>query len=399
LCVGGLALTGCATSSPPPADAPPPVAPVSLSQSPAPSVGSLADPDSRVVATISGEPITLGQLLTPLIKAHGLTTLLQLMELNLAHQDLAEQKLTITPADIEHERQLTLSHLFQQTDDKIQAEIDAAEAVHNEKQVKALQDELQIQHNILISQFLDNQHIARSEFETAMEINACLRKIAEPLVNKELTDEVVHRAFDEEYGARRRVRYIQLSNMQQVNRVFARLKNGEDFGDIARDMSENVASRELGGELPPFSRRDSKYPESFRAAAFALNPGQVSDVVEYKNALYLIKLEEKLEPVAVKYEDVKDSLRAKLTENLIQQVITSLHQTLAGRATRGMDIVDPIMKKEYQDRKDENESEIKDQQRIKAEMDLQHHQLLDQIAPTTAPAAAPAPATMPAAKP
>ena len=56
------------------------------------------------------------------------------------------------------------------------------------------------QHAALLTQFLDNQHIAESEFETAMEINAYLRKVAEPSANTALTRDVLLRAFNSQYG-------------------------------------------------------------------------------------------------------------------------------------------------------------------------------------------------------
>jgi parvulin-like peptidyl-prolyl isomerase len=398
-CLGALALSGCVTSSPPPADIAAPASaatPVSVSRSPTPPPGAALDDGGRIVATVAGEPITMNQLMPALIKAHGLTTLLQLVELDLAKQQAAQKHLTVTPADIEHERAVTLSHLFQQTDDKIDGEIEDAQSAHDTKRVKELQDELADQHAVLITQFLDNQHIAQSEFDTAMEINAYLRKIAEPTVKAAITDDVLHHAFNQQYGERVRVRYIQLHNMQQVAQVHARLKAGDDFGDIARDMSENVPSRELGGELPPFSEKDTNYPLRFRQAAFALKPGEISDPVEYENALYLIKMEQRIAPVAVKFDDVKDSLRAMLTENLTQQAIRSLRERLGALAIQEMQIVEPIMAKQYADRKAQQEAQVRDQQRIKEEMDLEHKRLWGKIDAATQPATEPAsPETQP----
>ena len=73
------------------------------------------------------------ELMPALIKAHGLTTLLQLVELDLAKQLAAKQHVTVSPADIQHEREVTLSRLFQQTDDKMQQAIEDAKAAHDEK--------------------------------------------------------------------------------------------------------------------------------------------------------------------------------------------------------------------------------------------------------------------------
>jgi hypothetical protein len=190
-----------------------------------------------------------------------------------------------------------------------------------------------------------------------------------------------------------RVRYIQLSNTQQVTDAERRLKDGDDFGDVARTMSQNQ-SRYLDGELPPFSQKDTNLPQAFRDAAFALKVGEVSDPVEYQNAFYLIKLEERLPPVAVKFDDVKDSLRKKLYENIMQQAVKSLRDRLGGLAIQEMQITDPTMKQQYDDRKAQQAAQVRDERRAKDEMEAEHQRLWGKIEAATQPATQPA-ATQP----
>ena len=134
-------------------------------------------------------------------------------------------------------------------------------------------------------------------------------------------------------------------------------------------MSENVASREMDGELQPFSQKDTNLPEAFRDAAFALKVGEVSDAVEYDNKFFLIKMEERLPPVAVKFEDVEGSLRQTLMENIIEQMVKQLRDQLGAQAIKEMQITDPIMSQQYNERKAEQEAQVRDQARIKADMD------------------------------
>ena len=66
----------------------------------------------------------------------------------------------------------------------------------------------------------------------------------------------------------------------------ARTATGEPFGLIAREYSDD-ATRSRGGDLGAFSR--SKFPASFTAAAFALEPGEISDVVETRFGFHVIR--------------------------------------------------------------------------------------------------------------
>ena len=53
----------------------------------------------------------------------------------------------------------------------------------------------------------------------------------------------------------------------------------------------------------------------------ALQPGEVSDPVQAEGAYHLIKLEKRIAPKAVKFEDVKESIRKDLTERVVQAVM------------------------------------------------------------------------------
>src|ERR1700744_5063145 len=74
---------------------------------------------------------------------------------------------------------------------------------------------------------------------------------------------------------------------KQIEDILKRVKAGEDFGALARQYSEDPGSKVNGGELPKFGRGDM-VPE-FEAAAFALSPGQISDIVTSKFGFHIIK--------------------------------------------------------------------------------------------------------------
>ena len=63
-------------------------------------------------------------------------------------------------------------------------------------------------------------------------------------------------------------------------------KPGTDFAKLARDSSDGPSGIE-GGALPKFGRQQMVKP--FSDAAFALQPGQISDVVETNFGFHIIK--------------------------------------------------------------------------------------------------------------
>lgn len=103
--------------------------------------------------------------------------------------------------------------------------------------------------------------------------------------------------------------------------VLAKVKAGEDFAALARQYSED-SSAAAGGDLGSFGRR--KMVKPFEDAAFALSPGETSDLVESPFGLHIIKVEAKepertqtldevREPIAVnvKQEKGRDLARAQ----------------------------------------------------------------------------------------
>ncbi|MBM3823985.1 MAG: hypothetical protein FJ404_14060 [Verrucomicrobia bacterium] len=100
-----------------------------------------------------------------------------------------------------------------------------------------------------------------------------------------------------------------------MEKVLARAKKGEDFGKLAKEFSEDPGSKDSGGEYT--FPRGQMVPE-FEAAAFALKPNEVSDIVTTQYGYHIIKLSERIPAEKVEYEKVAEDLKKTLRRQAFQ---------------------------------------------------------------------------------
>jgi len=101
----------------------------------------------------------------------------------------------------------------------------------------------------------------------------------------------------------------------RIEELKQRLDEGADFAELAKEYSEDEATASKGGDLGWFER--GRMVKEFEEAAFALQPGEVSDIVRTQYGFHLIKLEER-RPAST-FEDVKDQVRQAYIDDQKQQ--------------------------------------------------------------------------------
>jgi len=93
--------------------------------------------------------------------------------------------------------------------------------------------------------------------------------------------------------------------------LLLQIKNGADFGELAKAHS-HCPSAASGGDLEFFPR--GMTTPKFEKAAFELEVGEISDVVETEYGYHLIKVTDHKDARAVSFEQAKDKITKELTE-------------------------------------------------------------------------------------
>jgi len=80
--------------------------------------------------------------------------------------------------------------------------------------------------------------------------------------------------------------HILVKTEKDVNSILERLKKGEKFSKIAKDVSR-CPSKKRGGDLGTFGR--GQMVKEFENAAFALQKGEISGIVKTQFGYHIIK--------------------------------------------------------------------------------------------------------------
>ncbi len=124
--------------------------------------------------------------------------------------------------------------------------------------------------------------------------------------------EKYYKEHDREFNVPEQVKIMDmvLSQEKEAADIILRLKKGEDFGTLASNLSIDQFTKSRAGDLPPFTR-DAR-PDIAQAAFSAKKPNEIIGPVKTSQGYHVIKFIKKIPPQSRGFEEVKDSLKARL---------------------------------------------------------------------------------------
>ena len=91
-----------------------------------------------------------------------------------------------------------------------------------------------------------------------------------------------------------------------ITEVSTKLKNGESFNNLASTYSEDVVSKDNGGDLEYFDA--DIFPEQFAEALEGLDVNQVSEIVELEDTFHILKITEVNESEIVSLDEMSKTI-------------------------------------------------------------------------------------------
>ena len=279
--VVAFALVWRTWSGGPAADATPP--------EPAPPATTPAGP--KPLALVNGAEITADQLAAECLARHGATVLETLVNRTLIEQACRKVGITIEAADVTAEIEAMAKRFSVPTDKWL-------ELIEKERGIKP-------------GQYADDI------VWPMLALRLLAREAGEP------TADEIRSAYETRFGPAVKARIIASRTREQAENLRAKaVATPDDFGALARQHSIDVGSASANGWVQPI-RLHSGDP-AFDRAAFALEPGDISPVVQVADQFIVIKCEDRLPAAEVTLADATPGLAADLRERKSRQASTEV---------------------------------------------------------------------------
>jgi parvulin-like peptidyl-prolyl isomerase len=165
-----------------------------------------------------------------------------------------------------------------------------------------------------------------------------LRKVASNRIQP--TPDEIKQAFESQYGEAVKVRMIVVEDPKLAGEVLERARaQPNEFAVLARKYSVDSNSASAGGLIQPIHHFVGE--RSIEDAAFALQAGQISPVVQVGNQCVILKCEERLPPVEVNIAKVQDRLAEAVREKKLHAAGADIFHQLQQRAVIQNAFADP----------------------------------------------------------
>jgi peptidyl-prolyl cis-trans isomerase C len=195
---------------------------------------------------------------------------------------------------------------------------------------------------ILVSKAAEAEKLADSpDFKRHMEVarrKLLMAELLQSVGKKALTDEAMHKVYDDavkQMGEQKEVRARHIliraapgdekadkAAEDKIKATIARLKKGEDFEKVAKEVTEDPSGKANGGDLGYFTK-DQMVPE-FAEAAFKLNKGDISEPVKTQFGWHVIKVEDSRVKPPPTFDEVKPQIESFVTRKAQAELVQKL---------------------------------------------------------------------------
>ncbi|AVP98765.1 hypothetical protein C7S18_16905 [Ahniella affigens] len=135
----------------------------------------------------------------------------------------------------------------------------------------------------------------------------------------------------------------------KANALLAEIRGGKDFAEVAKSGSDDIGSKEAGGDLGYIERPDPNSPmqvfePAFIDALFGLEVGKVSEPVKTAQGFHLIQLRE-IRPAAIKpFEEVRSQLEQEAIQQARDDEFADLEGAMLDAAAVAVGTLDEVAK-------------------------------------------------------
>ena len=200
--------------------------------------------------------------------------------------------------------------------------------------------------NLIVRELLYQEAVKTGldkEKETAEILEEMKKRIlVEKLFKKELeanitiSEEELKKYYDEHPEEAKapvevRASHILLKTREEAESVLAKLKAGSKFEDLAKSSSIDTGSKVRGGDLG-FFHSGAMVPE-FEDAAFKLQKGEISGLVETRFGFHIIKLTDKRTGKEKSFDEAKVELEQNLLKKKKKEKFDNLVAGLKSKAS------------------------------------------------------------------
>ena len=116
---------------------------------------------------------------------------------------------------------------------------------------------------------------------------------------------------------------------KRAEALLAQVKGGADFAALAKKESEDEGSKAAGGDVGFFGR--GRMVPEFETAAFAMQPGQTSDLVRSQFGFHIIRMVEKKAGATRPLDEVRPQIQEQLSQQIADQQISDRARQLESR--------------------------------------------------------------------